>query len=417
MPKRIAIVGGGITGLAAAYRLERLTDAEINLYEAADRVGGKLHTGHFGDLLVEFGPDCFFCRKPGTREWISELGLDDDLIEPRQSEFSLLVNGALHRVPAGLVTFSHASPEALQRADFLSDAAKARALEEPSQPIGTGEDESIRSFFTRRFGEEFSRVVAETLLAGTHGGDPDRLSMKALFPAYFDLERSQGALGGAARPSVSGPSFLSFRGGMQTLVGGLVRGLQRTRIHLRYPIRSLDELAADRVLVAIPANVAAACVGGKVGESLKAIEHRSSTIVTLSFPHDRLTRELSGTGFLVPPSEEGAVTGATWSSEKWSGRAHDAALLRVFLRGDAEPEAWRSVAPLIGVSGEPTFQRVTRWRNAQPQYEVGHLGRIAAIESQLPPHLWLAGTSYRGVGVPDCLRQGRDAAQSITETL
>lgn len=418
MPDRVAIVGGGITGLAAAYHLERFSDAEIDLYEASNRLGGKLATGHFGDFLVEFGPDCFFCRKPGTLDFIRELGLEEDLVEPLQNEFSLLIDGALHRVPAGLVTFSYSSPEAVHRASFLSDAVKARVLDEPNQPAGAAEDESIRAFFTRRFGPEFSRLVAETLLAGTHGGDPDRLSMRALFPAYFDLERKHGSLTAATRPPAPGPSFLSFRGGMQTLVGGLVRSLSRTRIHLKYPIGSLNELAADRVLVATPANAAATLVGGEAARLLSRIEHRTTTIITLAFPRAQIAHSLEGTGFLVPPSMGGSVTGATWSSEKWPGRAPaDQALLRVFLRGEADENGWREIAPVLGISGEPTFFKATRWRNAQPQYEVGHLDLVSEIESKLLPVVRFAGTSYDGVGIPDCLRQGRDTAHEIIETL
>lgn len=422
MPKRVAIVGGGITGLAAAYELEKHQDVEIDLYEATAHLGGKLQTSVIGDLTVELGPDCFFTRKPGVRELISELGLEGEVIEPRQKEFSLLLDGKLHRVPGGLVTLTYSKPDAIHEAAFLSEEAKARVLAEIDQAPGTAEDESIRSFFTRRFGVEFSRLVAEPMLAGTHGGDPDRLSMRALFPGYFDLERRHGSLA-AGMPTPSGvpsaPSFLSFRGGMQTLVEALAGALHRTRIHLNGRGHRLD--AADHTLLAIPANTASLLLGGGVGRFLRQIPHGSSTIVTIAFRRDQIRHELQGTGFLVPPAPSSPVTGATWSSEKWEGRApDDQVLMRVFLRGevaDATNVALEAVVPLLDIKGPARFTQVARWLHAQPQYEVGHLDRVAAIEAALPANISVAGTSYRGVGVPDCLRQGREAARKILERI
>ncbi len=414
-------MGGGITGLAAAYELERRSDAEIDLYEASPRLGGKLRTDAEGGLLVEAGPDCFFARKPGVLELVRELGLEPEIVEPRAKEFRMLVGGALHRVPAGLVTLNGVRPEAVAEAAFLSDEGKARALRESEQPVGTERDESIRSFFTRRFGPEFSRLVAEPLLAGTHSGDPDRLSMRALFPAYLEWERrvrpsdkEHDGLETIATKEESSATFLSFRGGMQALVDALVRSLARTRVHLDAGLEAMPD--ADRTLVALPANRAAVLLPG-VG--LERIGHRSSTILTLAFRREDVGSPLEGTGFLVPPTEPFPVTGATWSSAKWPLRApEDTILMRLFMRGDGEPSAaLDAIKRLLGISGEPLFSRVDRWKDAQPQYEVGHLDLVAAIESRLPEGVAIAGTSLRGVGIPDCLRQGREAARRIAEAL
>jgi len=416
--KRITIVGGGITGLATAFHLERLTDAAIDLYEGSSRLGGKVWTDRRCGYLVEEGPDCFFARKPGAIELVRELGLESELIEPAQRQFSMLVNGRLHRVPSGLVTLNQVQPEAVAKAWFLSVEAKSRVLAEAEQPAGTGEDESIRSFFTRRFGAEFSRLVAEPLLAGTHGGDADRLSMRALYPTYLDAEQRYGSLSTSPAPTGSGPTFLSFRGGMRTLVDGLAEGLQRTVVHLNAPIDSLGAFTSDRIALTIPAAEAA-----KLVPAVGSIPHRSSAIVSVAFARDQVAHSLDGTGFLVPEGELGPISGATWSSRKWDGRApDDAVLLRFFLRDTqtTAETALGSVRDLLGITGEPVWSECRRWTEALPQYTVGHLDRLATIEAELAetlPNVTLAGTSYRGVGVPDCLRQAREAATLIANSL
>ena len=476
--RRVAIVGGGITGLAAARELERTTDAEIDLYEASARLGGKLETERIDGLLVERGPDCFFTRKPGVLETVRELGLVDRLVAPIQREFGMLVGGTIHRVPAGLVALNAVRAEAVGEATFLSDEAKARALAEPSMPRGEGGDESIRAFFARRFGPEFTRLVAEPLLGGTHGGDADRLSMAALFPAYLEWERSRGVgvspmrptavptpsptvfhAGARSHPSAraspltpstweatpaertdasasppsadpptvppsaraslqgepsSGAAFLSFDGGMGVLAEALGASLTRTRVHLGAAVEALPR--ADQTLVALPANRAASLLPG-IG--LEGIRHGTTSILTLAFRREEVGDPLGGTGFLVPAGEPFPFTGATWSSSKWPGRApEDEVLLRLFMRGRGDPEAaLAALTELLGIRGTPLYREFRAWTDAQPQYEVGHLERVEAIERALPPNVWIAGTSFRGVGVPDCLRQGGEAARRIGETL
>ena len=419
---RIAIVGGGITGLAAAYELERTSDVEIDLYEASSRLGGKLRTEAEGGLLVEGGPDCFFSRKPGVLELVRELGIEGEIVAPKAGEFGMVVDGALHLVPRGLVALNAPSASAITAATFLSDEGKARALS--PKRVESGRDLSVRDFFAGRYGAEFSRLVAEPLLAGTHGGDPARLSMGALYPAYlvqestatdpggsFDLNVTTPALPSPKEEAMNRPTFLSFRGGMQTLVDALARSLRRTRVQLDASLERLPP--ADRTLLAIPANRAVALLPGA---GLEAIGHRSSVIVTLAFRREDVRHSLDGTGFLVPPTEEFPVTGATWSSEKWPGRSPEGtALMRVFLREEAE--FLPALRELLGIRGEPIFSRVDRWADALPQYEVGHLDLVDAIEARLPEGVFVAGTSYRGVGIPDGLRQGRGAGRRILETL
>jgi oxygen-dependent protoporphyrinogen oxidase len=189
----VVIVGGGITGLSAAYYLEQSSDCEITLLEPG-QLGGKVGTLHENGFLMELGPDCFFARKPEAMELIRSLGIENEVIEPKASGFSILVDDELHEVPHSLINFTDLDWAALDAATFLSPNGKERAKAEPLRPKGRAEDESIARFFRRRFGEEFSRKVVEPLMAGTHGGRADALSVKALYPTYVELERNQGSL-------------------------------------------------------------------------------------------------------------------------------------------------------------------------------------------------------------------------------
>ena len=456
------IVGGGVTGLTAAYTLDKEGDCEVTLLEAAPHLGGKVGTAqipwHDSTLVVEQGADSLFTRKPWAIDLAEELGLGDQLVEPQAKEFSMLIGGKLHRVPGGLVTLTYSEPDAVNEADFLTDAAKKAVTDEPTVPAGNGSDESIASFFRRRFGEEFSRVVAEPLLAGTHGGSPETLSMKALYPAYFDLEREFGSLAGGMvarkRQRTEDPveprgkrrnTFLSFKNGMGTLVETLVGRLGKTRVELDTFVESIDPVEgglkvtaadgrkwiADDVILATPAYHAARIVQSaapEASERLHAIKHVSGAIVTLAYPANAVPGGLSGTGFLVPYHEKFPVTGGTWSSNKWPGRApSDTILVRLFLGrfgsvdvDTASEESMieigkRAFEQLFVPKESPIFETTHRWRRALPQYEVGHLERLDGIVAALTPlrGLHLAGTSYRGVGIPDCVRQGRDVAQSV----
>ncbi len=434
MSRQVAIIGGGVTGLAAAYELERSSDAEIDLYEGQAHLGGKIQTKKIGEFLVEEGPDCFFSRKPGVNELVCELGIENEVIRPLQNEFFMLVDGNLHRVPGGLVTLTYSQPDAINRATFLSDEAKAAVAMEASHPAGTLDDESIRSFFTRRFGSEFARLVAEPLLAGTHGGDPDLLSMRALYPGYFELERKHGSLTAGMQVPKSTtkpaePSFLSFRHGMQTLIDQLTQVLRRTRIHLNSTI-NIDQLEDRHIILAVPANHASAFLAKKSPEASKAlreIKHRSSAILTLAYDRSQIFHPLDGTGFLVPPGEPSQISGATWSSQKWAGRAPvDAVLMRIFMKqglDQSDEELIRMglehIGPLLGIKGSPKLQEITRWNEALPQYEVGHLDRMKSIENVMATlqNVVLAGTSFYGVGVPDCVQQGRHAATTVIQRI
>lgn len=428
---RVLIAGGGITGLTAAYTLESETDFEITLVERRGRLGGVVDTLLRDGFVIEIGPDSLFTAKPDALELIRELGLEGDLVEPKSNGFSVLVDGRLYPVPSGLVGLSGVDPEAVRLADFLSAQGKEQALRPELNPATSAEDQSISDFFALRYGREFSEKVAEPLLAGTHSGDPRQLSVRALFPRLWSGE-----------PPVRSatPAFVSLRNGMESLVDALRKSLWRTKVCQADRLRNFERagsgligwkeeqperIEADHLLLAIPAKEAAPLVADlepEAGRLLSSMEFASSVIATVVVNSDQIGCPLHGSGFLVPPSEGGVLKGATWSSQKWADRAPAGTFLLRFFFRDCEQQViereLRSALQLIGVEGEPKEVIVKRWPDAFPQYTLGHVERVDRIEALLAPYpVSVAGSSYRGVGIPDCIRQGREAAREIARRL
>lgn len=465
---QVVIVGGGITGMAAAYYLERLSEAagepiDILLVERSPRLGGKVGTERFEGCLLDTGPDSFLAQKPWALELCRELGLGDEIISPLARQFYILLEGRLHKVPHELVALVPNKPEALWEASFLSLAGKMRASSEALiKPDHDLEDESLSSFMRRRFGEEFALRFAEPLMGGVHAGDPDRMSMAAIYPMYWQMEKKQGSISrallerrlaaarhGAAPPP--GSPFVALRNGMISLIERLEQRLTRTRILTGTGVESLSPLAdgafrvalsdgaeaiADSLIVTAPAFHTAQLVRPFAPDAatlLDQIPYTSSAIVTLAYRKETIRRPLEGTGFLVPRDQPLSITGCTWSSNKWAGRApDDIALMRVFI-GQAGADALvmdhteeelaalahDEIAGLLDLEAPPLFSRVYRQIHAMPQYEVGHLGRMQRVDASLnhTPALLLAGSAFRGVGLPDCIRQGKEAAEQSLKRL
>lgn len=451
---KIVIIGGGIAGLAAAYDLQSKDDFEVTLIERSPIVGGKIQTITDGGYLIERGPDSIFSVKPWATELMCELGMENELMEPLSSEFSILTKGRLHKVPRALASLIPSASGALEKVAFLSSSAKKRALKESDVGPSGGEDESIASFFRRRFGRTFSELVAEPLLAGTHAGDPEKLSMAALYPTYLGMEREHGSVAKAvaARASSGGTTrkagFLTLRAGMGTFPCRVGEALTRTNLVTSTEVTSIridgepyrggrwvvettsGSFIADHLILATPADAAANLlqdVAPASAEGLRAIRFVSTAIATLAYPRDAFPKALHGNGFLVPRRETSALTGCTWSSNKWAGRAPDELLLlRAFMGRDGGLDvegfsdrelilqAEKTLADLLGPTQTPVFTRLDRWPRGLPQYELGHLDRLAEIEKGLEKlPITLIGSSYRGNSIPDCVRQGRVAARQL----
>lgn len=440
--------------MSAAYYLQKLSDVDVTLLEGSGRLGGKIVTDHIGDLLIEHGPDSVFTSKPAAVDLAIELGMESELIEPLQHDFSILVNGRLFHVPRSLASLMPGASSALEKAEFFGASTRRRILKEAETPKGDGRDESIASFFRRRFGRKFSTLLAEPLLAGIHGGDPEKLSMKALYPSYLGLEQKKGSLTAPSDSPPPAPSatarkagFLSLAGGMNSLVEKLGGALTRVSIHVgseasrieqtangfRVRADGLEPIEADVLILAVPANVASCLVreiSKSASENLLKIPHSSSAVINLAYSEGAFRKEVRGNGFLVPYTELCDITGSTWSSNKWAGRAPEGTILMRCFMGrhggvnvdtlsDEEliERAISAMETILKPHEGPVFSMVKRWTKAMPQKVVGHTDLLASIEAGLdglPIHL--IGASYRSSGIPDCVREGREAAERISET-
>lgn len=470
---RVVVVGGGVTGLATAYYLQRgaaARNCEVMVLEAAPRAGGKLRTDHRDGFLIEAGPDSFLTAKPAAVELCRELGLAEALIPQRQPRAAyVLRRGRLLPIPAGMRLVHPTRPWALLRSPLLSPGGRLRALAHrllPAPPtLGAGSDESVGSFVQRRYGAEMLRVLGEPLLAGIHLADPWRLSLAATFPALrapAGRPRTPAAVPPAPSPPeelahLRGSPFASLSGGMEQLsaalaarLGGSLRtGAAATEIVPAahgYRVRlqsaaggAAGEERATAVVVTTPAPAAAPLVAGfnpELARHLGAAETTSSAIVTLGYRDPRVKLPLPGSGFVVPRGEGSLLLACTWSSGKWAGRAPaGAVLLRAFVGGWRHPElpaqsdaeltalVAAELAAILGggfaTAAEPALSRVQRWPGGTPLYRVGHLHWLAQVraDAAATPGLWLAGAAYAGAGIPDCIRQARATAAAVAAYL
>lgn len=472
--RRVVVVGGGITGLATAYYLQRSPAAgrlEVVVLESAPRAGGKLRTERRDGFLIEAGPDSFLTSKPAAVDLCRELGLADALIPQLQPRGAyVLRRGRLVPIPAGMRLVHPTRPWALLRSPLLSPAGRLRALAHPlvRPRRAPGADQSVGAYVQRRYGAELLRVLGEPLLAGIHLADPWQLSLAATFPALHAPpprhdssprpgERGSATTPPAAPPQLRGSPFASLTGGVQQLSSALAACLGRSlrtgtavaaigaaaggyRLRLEGPAAgNAEELAAAAVVVTTPAANAARLVtrlNPPLAALLGTAEATSSAIVTLGYRDPGVALPLPGSGFLVPRGEGSRLLACTWSSGKWAGRAPDAGVLvRGFVGGWRHPELLEHSddelvalvrAELAGILGAgfagaaaPAVREVQRWPHGTPLYRVGHRTWLNRVRKACAatPGLWLAGAPYDGVGIPDCIRQARSTANAVAAHL
>jgi len=459
---RVVVVGGGISGLAAAWRLVRARpEVSVTVVEALGRFGGKLLTVRQEGFVVEGAADGFLARKPPALDWALELGLGPALVEPRpEHRFShVLWNHELHRMPEGFSGLVPADPEGLKRTTLLTPAGAARAAAEAATPLRAGgPEESVEAFFSRRYGPEAFERLMEPLLAGIYAGDASRLSAEAAFPQLTGLERAGrsltaalGAPAGAPPKPAPGPAFRSFSGGMDRYPAALETWLRRSGVNLvaGQPVVGLEarpaggfvvrsrrrSWEADAVVLALPPRAAGALVADlapALAEPLAAWPTSSVAHLNLAFDEAQLPQLPAGSGFVAPRAGGTAFSAATWSSRKWPGRAPEGGLLvRVYFGGARNPGGWQLpeaelldagldlLAPYTadGRRPQPRFHRVFRWKDAFAQPEVGHADRHRALEAAAVPGLVLAGGYFAGVGIPDCLARAGRAANLVLDHL
>lgn len=464
----VVIVGGGITGLAAAYYIHNKSQqagmpVQYTLLERDPSLGGKIVSQHDDGYLVEGGPDCFLTRKPWALALCRELGLEDSLLgtnEERRRVF-VLSGGRLHPLPEGvmLIVPTRFLPFATSR--LISIPGKLRmGMDLFIPPRREDGDETLGSFVRRRLGKEALDKIAEPLLSGIHVSDPEHLSLKSSFPRLMDVERKYGSLikgmlaarrmiengDNGSRPRL--PMFMTLRGGMQQLADTLIDRLDESAVRTGVGVASLTSLntggppyevrthdgqtlRADAVLLSTPADVSSELVAdldADLARDLARVRYVSTAVVSLGYRHQEGSPSLNGFGFIIPKTEGRRITACTWSSTKFDYRAPaNHKLVRCFVGGpgreemvDLDDEALErvvrdEVADIMGLRGEPDLVRIFRWRKVNPQYDLGHLDRVGEMRARAKRHggLYLAGSSYDGVGVPDCVRQAEDATDSL----
>ena len=426
--RRVAVIGGGIAGLAAAYEAGQ-AGAEVVIYEASDRAGGKLRTTTFAGRAIDDGADAFLARVPWALDLCEELGIAAELVSPAESAAYVYVDDALRSLPTGTVLGVPTDFAAAERSGILRGPIR----HEPApHPLAPDVDVSVGEVIRAQLGDDVLERLVDPLIGGINAGNSDRLSIRATTPQLATAAESDGDIVHAlrAQPAAKpGPVFYAPIGGMEAIVDALLAtGID---VRLRSAVSALDDIDADATVLATPAWVTAELVrpaAPRAATLLGAIRYASVALVTFAFPAAAVGRPLDGSGFLVPRTEGLLLTAVSWTTSKWAHLRGDDE--RIVVRGSAgriDDERIDSLSDgalvdqVIGelqatmaIAGEPDEVRVNRWRRGFPQYEPGHLDRVDAIEREVAaalPNVALAGAAYRGLGVPACIRSGRDAAR------
>ncbi len=485
--RRIAIAGAGISGLSAAYYIQRFClengiAVQLTIYEPSEQLGGKIRTLHRDGCVIERGPDSFLARKLPMLELARELGLEGELTatNPQAKKTYILHKRKLHSMPEGLMLGIPTQIMPFLRTGLISPLGKARAALDLLLPRKAGKaDEALGVFLSRRLGSEVLEHIAEPLLAGIYAGDTKELSLQSTFPQFQALEqdhrsimigmirnkRQQRLLRLKNRPTgthgttdrdgqiplsqlASKSMFLTFRQGLATLVNALVTKLSEATIrtgiavtevsnsdgHYNLKLSDGSEEKFDAVVLAVP-NYAAVGMLPQLAEeqALINIPYVSVANVVMAFRKSELTLSKDGSGFLVPRSEGLTITACTWTSVKWLHTApDDMVLVRCYIGRSGATESVESndeqltnrvradLKQTLGIDAEPLFVEVTRWKDSMPQYPVGHLESLKQYREKLAglmPGVYLTGSGYQGVGLPDCIGQAKQCAEKVVDDL
>jgi len=469
---RVAVVGGGVAGLAAAHRLQELADDEgfpldLTIFEAGERPGGVVGTRMIDGYRVELGADSFITNKPWAVDLCRRLGIENELI-PTNAEYRrslVLRNGVPVPVPEGFQLLAPVDVRAVLRSPIFTWRGKLRLAMEYLVPRGpAGGDESLAHFVRRRLGREALDRLVQPMVGGIYTSDPERLSLRATMPRFLEMEQRHGSLiralkaqkkrGDGDETGASGARYGLFatpRKGISTLIDALVgRVSQGARIELDTEVTSIAPEAEgagfrlvradggsegfDAVVLAVPAYRAGDLLkpfAPLVARELQQIEYASTAIVVSGHKLADIRHPLDAFGLVIPAIEKRRILAVSFTSRKFPDRAPEGCVqLRTFVggamqadlfqRSDAELLAMvrEELESILGVTWKPDFTTIARWGRSMPQYYVGHLDRVAAIERELAawPRLALAGSAYHGVGLPDSIHSGEDAAERIVRS-
>lgn len=470
----VVLIGGGISGVASSYYIEQLAASKnipvhLTLIETSGRLGGKIATERLGRVIIEGGPDSFFTQKPFALDLCREIGLSGELEEadPATRGTYILDDGKPVKLPEGTETGMPSKIRPFMSTELISFAGKIRAMFDFVAPRKrSAGDESVGSFITRRFGKEFLLKIVEPMYAGIYAGDVYQLSAESTIPGLVALERNHGSVVRGMRSergkragqnpekkTREAPRFVTLKGGMIGIIEGLCSKLRQTEILLnetatgiftqpkggsgKYLVTTSEgrKLVADSVVLAVPAYAAAELIkelNPGLYSLLNGIKYASTATVTLGFPKDETAGKVHGHGVLVPRTEKEMVTGCTWESSKWPDHStEDILLVRCYIGwfGHDEfmayddtslvKEAGIFLENTFGITASPLLSKVFKWPRALPQYMVGHHELVRSIESEnlLLPGIFLTGSAYHGVGVPDCIHDAKSAAEALINYL
>jgi protoporphyrinogen/coproporphyrinogen III oxidase len=446
--QKVIVVGGGISGLSAAYDLTR-AGVDCTILEKQPRAGGVIETRVVEGCTLESGPDSFLAAKPAALTLIEELGLAGDVIGSNDHQRTTYIwkHGQLVELPEGVMMIVPSRVLPIVRSGLLSWSTKLRMGLEYFRRPGTSRDRSVAEFVTDHFGKETLDYLAEPLLSGVYGGDPARMSVANVLPRFLEMEAQHGSLVravlAARKAAPAGPRgslFRTLKGGLGSLVDALaakvtirhatVEAIERSASGFR--VRADGEwMDADHVVVACPARAAAdltAGMDGSLGALLGGIEYSSSLTLSLIYSAADFDGKRAGFGFLVPKIERERLAACTFVGTKFSHRVPgDRLVLRCFLGGIGDPGVLDLTDPqvvaiardelrrILGLTALPLAHAIARWPQSMAQYSLGHAQRVREIQQRTAaiPGLHLAGNAYAGIGIPDCIQMGRVAAQAI----
>lgn len=461
--KKILVVGGGITGLSAAYYIQKQLKEEqlyheVRLVEASDRLGGKIGTVKRDGFTIERGPDSFLARKKAAVDLINELGLENQLVRNATGQSYIFVNGKLQKIPAGSFMGIPTEVQPFLFSRLFSIKGKLQASLDYIKPKGKRQaDQSLGLFFRRRFGDELVENLIEPLLSGIYSGDIDDMSLMATFPNFYELEQKHGSLiKGLRKTMPKKPKskvkkrpgmFLTLKDGFESIVESLEKSLSNiiskgiSVDHIekkadRYHVLLSDATVyeADAIIVTVPhREVGKMFSQYDVFRELEDLPNSSVANVSLAFDEKAIHHKIKGTGFVVSRNSDLRITATTWTERKWPHSTPEGkVLLRSYVGGPHDPEAVnlsdqeliklvkQDLSPLVSFKGEEDFAIVNRFANAMPQYTVGHPQRIERMNDFINKHLQgvkVIGSSFTGVGVPDCIAAGKNAALEIIDDM
>lgn len=459
--RKVVIVGGGITGLTTAYYLQQKAKAQneqldIVLIEASLRLGGKIHTVRKNGFIIERGPESFFDTDSSIRSLARDLNIEHEMIQNNDGRTFIAIGSILHPIPSNLLLGGSPKISTFMASNVLSLSGKVRAAGDlilPKLPHDT--DEPISDFFCRRFGKEVVENLVEPVLAGTFAGDVDHVSMQSMFPQFYQLEKDYRSLligmkktgkGIYALVNIPGEiHYESFEGGLETLSEALENALTDVTILKGIKVDLIENqkegsqqiylsdgssMLADKLIVTTPFNVAKKIFrDSEVMSQVPNMSYATIATVTMAFKKGQMQKYTDALNFFVSRNSDFAITTCTWSNRKWDNAApEDHDLLRVYIGrvgdesivelSDSEIEkiVLQDLQKALGLEELPIFTVVARWKEAMPQYAVGHESRMAMLKQQFYeeyPNVTLAGSSFEGISIPNCVMQGKQVADKV----